>query len=189
MWKKLKRKLKSQKGFSLTEVLAAVLILSMVSSVVAGGIPVARDAYEKVTLSANAQVMLSTAITALRNELSTASEIKSDGAKKIEYYSAAIKNQCAIGITDQTGRENGGIWQTLYSSSDADTQIWKKLVSDAVGAEKPGENRLFVTYNTISAPVNGIVTVTGLRVLDSKQGNKILAHMDSNLKIRVIMGK
>lgn len=180
---KLKRKLRSIKGFSLTELLAAVLILSMVSSVVAGGIPVARDAYEKVTLSANAQVMLSTAITALRNELSTASDIQSVDGTKIEYYSAAIKNQSAIGI------ESGGIMLTLYSRSSEETQIKKKLVSDSVGAEKPGKERLFVTYNSISPPVNGVITVTGLEVLDSKQANKPLAHMDSDLKIRVIMGK
>ena len=69
------RKIDNKKGFSIAELLVAILILSMVSIVVAGGIPVARDAYYKITVSANAQVMLSTAISSLRNEIGTASAV------------------------------------------------------------------------------------------------------------------
>ena len=69
-------KIREKAGFSIAELLVAILILSMVSTVVAGGIPVARDAYNRITVAANAQVLLSTAIYSLRSELSMASEIE-----------------------------------------------------------------------------------------------------------------
>ena len=80
----VRNKLNRRKGFSLTELLAAVLILGMVSSVVAGGIPVARDAYNKVTVSANAQVLMSTTISALRSQLGVA-KIVDDDEMSIKY--------------------------------------------------------------------------------------------------------
>ena len=50
---RIRRKLKSRHGFTLAEVLMAVLILLMVSSVVAGGVPVAANAYYKVVTNRN----------------------------------------------------------------------------------------------------------------------------------------
>ena len=61
--KKIRNKLHNRKGFSLAETLMAVLILLMVSAVVAAGIPMAREAYEKAVDAANAQTLLSTTIT------------------------------------------------------------------------------------------------------------------------------
>ena len=62
--KSIKRKLNSKKGFTIAEMLVAIIILLMVSSIVASGIPVARDAYEKVVLTSNAEILMSTAISA-----------------------------------------------------------------------------------------------------------------------------
>ena len=64
---KLKKRLKNQAGFSLAETLLAVLIMLLVSVIVANGIPVARNVYNNVIVGANAQVLLSTTVTALRN--------------------------------------------------------------------------------------------------------------------------
>jgi len=49
-------KMKSQAGFSLAETLVAILILLLVSVIVANGVPVAQNAYEKVVVGANAKV-------------------------------------------------------------------------------------------------------------------------------------
>ena len=78
----IRKKLKSRAGFTLAETLLAVAILMLVSVIVATGIPVARKAYEKVVLSSNAETMLTTAISSLRNELGTAAEIKLDDSNE-----------------------------------------------------------------------------------------------------------
>ena len=49
-------------GFTLGETLLAVLIMLLAASIMVSGIPAARAAYEKVVLSSNAEVLLSTAV-------------------------------------------------------------------------------------------------------------------------------
>ena len=48
MEQRIIRKLRSNDAFTLAETLLAILILLMVSAIVAAGIPVAKNAYEKV---------------------------------------------------------------------------------------------------------------------------------------------
>ena len=98
-------KIREKAGFSIAELLVAILILSMVSTVVAGGIPVARDAYNKITVSANAQVLLSTAIYSLRSELSTASELKIIG-NEIHYRSGKNGHESKIYVGPASSDEN-----------------------------------------------------------------------------------
>ena len=65
-----------------------ILILLMVTSIVAAGIPVAATAYSKVVMASNAQLLLSTTMTNLRDELATATNIevvKNDDDVKIRY--------------------------------------------------------------------------------------------------------
>ena len=71
----MKKKLKNRKGFSLAEVLVAVLIMAMVTAVVAAGMPSAINAYHSIVDHANAQLLLTTTTNALRNELDLAKEI------------------------------------------------------------------------------------------------------------------
>ncbi len=65
----LKKLKKGKAGFSLAETLIAILILLMVSAIVAGAMPAAASAYQKTVDAANAQILLSTAMTVLRDEL------------------------------------------------------------------------------------------------------------------------
>lgn len=74
----IKRKLKSTAGFTLAETLLAVLILLLVSVIVARGVPAAKNVYEKVFIGANAQALLSTTISALKDELGTAWDVSTE---------------------------------------------------------------------------------------------------------------
>ena len=60
---------RGRSGFTIAETLVAVLILLMVSSVVAAGIPAAKSAFEKVVVGANAEILLSTSVASLRDQL------------------------------------------------------------------------------------------------------------------------
>lgn len=65
-------RMRSQAGLSLVELLAALLIASLVSIIMATGIPTAIRAYQRVVDSSNALLLLSTTTNRLRSELSVA---------------------------------------------------------------------------------------------------------------------
>ena len=103
--KNMTQKLKKSAGFTLAETLITVLILLMVSAVVAGGVPAAANAYRKAVDAANAQVLLSTTVNALRSELSTAWGISDDSdGKTLTYYSVrtGAKTKLFNGSGDQS---------------------------------------------------------------------------------------
>ena len=65
LYKKLNRK----NGFSLTEVLTTMIIMSFVGIMVTSGILSSARVYKQITESSNAQLMLSNTITALQDEI------------------------------------------------------------------------------------------------------------------------
>ena len=182
--KRSKKKLHNSSGFTLAETLLAVLILLMVSSIVAAGIPSAKNAYEKVVLASNAEVLLSTTITTLRNELGTAQDVKAakpgDSADTtITYYNptrgASSKLYVASG-----GENDKEIMFQRYFSADG-------LINDYDAAplvsSKTATQDLYVTYTSVTYD-KGIVTFSGLSV-NRTSGTEGLASRDE-LSIRVI---
>lgn len=65
----LRTLLRDQRGFSLTELLATLIIVTLATIMVATGLPAAIDAYHNMVDVSNAQALLSTTTTILRNEL------------------------------------------------------------------------------------------------------------------------
>lgn len=68
----IKNKIRQKAGFSLTEMLATVLIMSLVTLAIAGGITTAVRVYRQITLKADAQTLLATSIAALNTDLASA---------------------------------------------------------------------------------------------------------------------
>ena len=179
---KQNRKL-NKKGFTLAETLMAVIILLLVSTIVATGIPVAKNAYDKVIVGANAEVVLSTAITTLRDELGKATGTietpnDSEGNTWITYTSpnSGVKSKICL--------DDGAIKYikiVTNPDADADPDNSRPLVSEAAST-----SALYVTYDTI-AYSNGIVTITNLKVNRTTGDKKTLASLDV-LEIRVISG-
>ncbi len=99
---KAREKLNSRAGFTLAETLLAVLILLLVSTIVATGMPVARTAYEKVVLTSNAETLLTTAISTLRNELGTAWKVEQPSANVVVYFSASTGTRSKLYIDGGT---------------------------------------------------------------------------------------
>ena len=86
---KQKNQKRNRGGFTLAETLIAVLILTMVAGIVAGGIPAARNALDKAVDVSHSQLLLSTTMTSLRNELATARSITCASEPNGENGSAA----------------------------------------------------------------------------------------------------
>ena len=101
--KKVLRNLNNKSGASLAEMLITVLILLMVSSVVAGGVPAAARAYQKAVDAANAHALLSTTVNALRSELSTAWGVDVDAdSNTVIYYSARTGAKTKLYVDNHT---------------------------------------------------------------------------------------
>lgn len=97
-----KNRIRNRKGFTLAETLLAVLILLLVSSVVAAGMPAVKQAYEKVVLASNAELMLSTAVATLRDELGTAWDVQEVAGGGVIYYSADTGNRSKLYVDTAT---------------------------------------------------------------------------------------
>lgn len=195
------RKLKEKRGFTLGETLVAVLILLMVVGVIGGAIPAAGKAYVKVVDGANAQILLSTAMTVLRDELSTASDIKvnqkdpnvpadsseensdfADGNFVIQYKNN--NGWCRI-VCRNTGSNMGIEIQYRQPDEIAGTGKYKyernrNLVSEKASA---GDMYLAVTKVEVKATDKNVVSFEGLTV---KQKGKTADLASADFVIRSV---
>ncbi|MBR6220467.1 MAG: prepilin-type N-terminal cleavage/methylation domain-containing protein [Clostridia bacterium] len=177
---RLRRKLKNRKGFTLAETLLAVLILLLVSAIVANGIPVARNVYQRVVLAANAQDMMATAVSALRDELGTAWDVRVENVEKkkyLTYFSSGTGARSKIFLSNDTDaqimlQENTAV--TDLGVADNDKSTARVLVADKEKQES--SSRLYVSYRDV-AYSNGKVTFTNLQAGTAE--NRDMATVDS----------
>ena len=167
MEKKNNQKIHNRKGFTLAETLLAVLIQLMVSQIVATGIPVAKNAYEKVVLTSNAEVLLSTAVTALRNELGTAREIDIPDSQTITYLNSTRGSMSKIGMETDPADSVQMIMLHRYAAVNGigtDSGAERLISKEAATAD------LYVTFAAVtSAPLSSdpdstVVTFTDVSV-------------------------
>lgn len=163
----------------------AMLILLMVSAVVAAGIPAAVRSYNKVVDKSNAQVMLSTTMTVLRDELKSATEVEVDDAKSmISYFNSADLYYTIFKELQETDEDNGIIKNQImideYAYGSGSGNAYEhELVSTAAGGRT-----LYVTYGSVEFDSDkGVVTFKGLAV-HKINGDHPLADVEE-YKIRV----
>ena len=170
--KRIRQKIKSRLGFTLAEMLMAILILLMVSSVVAGGVPVAANAYYRVVDAANAQVLLSTTVTMLRRELAFASACKlKEQSTEIDNYTNGENRQ----VMTLVSKEKDGI-QLDWGEGDAKQS--EPLVRKAAATKG-----LYTTFEKITYS-DGYFTVEKLQVEKDGYDNPLASVQE--LKIRAI---
>ena len=145
-------------GYTLAETLLTVLILLMVSGIVATGVPVAKNIYEKVVLGANAQVLLSNAVTSLRYELGTAMNVQIEGTS-LTYTSAhsGMRSQIFLGGTGTEGEQSGHSVSEGIVLSEFDGQSVKRLVSRGAGGTNNTRGNMFVFYESVTREEDRLV--------------------------------
>ena len=149
VWKKTRK----NAGFSLGETLIAILILLMVSAIVAGAIPTASHVYAKTVDAANAQVLLSTTMTVLRDELGTATDVKAETDGITLTYN---KGSRSIAYTE----DPAGIW-LRYKRKDADgNDVTEPLL---LVSQKAATKDMVVSYTGVTVDEETI-TFSGLQV-------------------------
>lgn len=168
------KKLKTNAGFTLAETLITVLILMMVTSVVAGGIPSAVTAYSKAVDAANAQVLISTTVNALRSELTTAKDVH-------------LSEEGVIYISPDTGSKTK-LYQTSdgimvqdflkYDETGPQTQGEKEVEARKLVSDKTITDTLQVSYSSVSwnAADSEVLQFNGLTVM---KGNTEIVTIDN----------
>lgn len=172
---------RARSGFTLVETLLALVILVVLTGIVAMGVPVAFDTYKKAVDGSNAQVLLTTTSTVLRDELGLSPQIAiQDG--QIYYVSG------------------DGYWASLESTSEG-------IVKHVYQGTEPGEGEpdnspvmlvsaaaqtdsLRVVYDSIDY-ADGVFTVEGLKVVSAADASAVYADLgeqaNGRYEIRALM--
>lgn len=176
-------RLKSQAGFTLAETLLAVLILLLVSGIVATGVPVAKNVYEKTIVAANAHVLLSTTVSALKDELGTAWDVDVKPGS-ITYFSADTGTKARLYLSDdkktimiQDYAEVDGLIITDGGIGTSHPLVSDKTATDDLYVTFPVENITMTDKDAIC--INTIVVYKGsnpLAKLDSLVIRPISIH-------------
>ncbi len=180
------RKKRNRSGFTMAETLIAILILLMVSAIVAGAIPTASNVYAKTVDAANAQVLLSTVVTVLRDELSTAVSIEDPVGTTIDYVNGNDGyRRLVLKKSGDAGVAEPGIWLCVGKLNPTTNSIDYTEPGDGesrllVSKEATTKN-LVVSYESVSFS-NGMVTFSKLKV---ERGNVTVASRD-NFSIRTV---
>jgi Tfp pilus assembly protein PilV len=187
MMVKIKHKLGKDRGMTVLETLISMFILMMVTVVVATGIPTAANAYSKVLDSANAQILLSTAMTKLRDELETADNIKVDGTSIT--YTTNSYGESMIYLNQKSGHGHINavrLWE--YIIGEATDAAQDDAVSNNINrllvSQKASNDNLYLTYDYITYKKGtNYITFEGL-VVKKKDTDQTLAEpVDYSVKL------
>ena len=121
------RCVRSRAGMTLTEMLAAVLILAMSAVAVAGGVAAVKDAYRKTTEKAEAQQVLATTVELITDVLSEAQQVRFGGDCGPEFFSGETGDWMRLSVVpyQAAGEEWAGICKAYLGD---DTKV--PLLSD-----------------------------------------------------------
>lgn len=186
--------LRSKAGMTLTELLAGILILSMLGLLVTGGVNVVRRVYQKVTAKAEAQQVLVTTVELVTNELAGALEI--DGSSE-NLRILSEKNGIWFFLQSTDGL---GICKVYVSEDEADAGSGADISSDTGAETYTGvypllssgamANKFYTTFDSCSY-ADGCFTITNLGVYEKRQKEteenaQTPAAELSELKIRAV---
>lgn len=71
--RRLRDKIHSEEGFTLSETLMTVVLIGLITMAMAGGIVAAKNVYQRISLRADAQTLLATTVSAITEDLSSVS--------------------------------------------------------------------------------------------------------------------
>lgn len=182
---KTKKKLSSDLGFSLVESMICMLVVGLVSVTMVTGIQCSVHAYQKVIDEANGRVLLSTAMTMLRNELSTA-EVTPTAAGTIRYKNADGE-LCTLEVVDGTEET---ITVTEYRTVSAGGTVQQIEVPVEKTVQKGGKAMLL--RGGTNAPLVEPTTATGgMQVTygDVSLSGKLLTFTDLHVYLPEADGK
>ena len=169
---------RNNKGFSLAEMLMAILILLLATGLIAAGIPSAIRTYRKVMDTVDGQIFMSTTMTCLRDELDSARdiEIKDNTIKYIDAngFSCTMKliteddesnDEKGIFIVRKNPFKTGASYVGVngaYSNEEVDIPLVSKSAADY---------RFYAQFSSVTKS-GSTITFANLKTIDSSAGKK-----------------
>lgn len=141
MKQKLLHKLNKRQGFSLTEMLATVLIMGFVGIIITTGAATVQRVYRKVVAHANAQTALTTTITLMKDQL-------------------AFADPESIGNGSETGTGFGNSQTIVFRNLNSGEQTITLNPGTASGTTNIDLNAAAGVTNGPTGVVNGVGSVT-----------------------------
>gem|GEM_PF-1234797 len=181
----MKKLRKSRAGFTLAETLICVLILLMVSAIVGAAIPSAANAYKNAVDAANAQVLLSTTLTALRDEFSTAKQVQwTSGENTVTIYNGkGVREITAYGEGDTppSGADAPGVWVRADKEYDPQTGVEFEEVPTLLVSAVAATSDMYVVFSISSISDDGVIMLENVQVLKSIDGktDPVLAEQET----------
>lgn len=176
----IKNKIAEKTGFSLTELLATTLILSLVTATIASSIPGAIRAYRTVVDVANANILLTSTITKLRSELTGASEIKISSDNKTVDYTNGKGVLCRIEFVVSNDKAKG-IYYYEFKGADKIITEGYLLVSQEAASKD-----MYVKGSVEKDDQNGVLRFTDVSVC---KDNRDITQSDINFTVRLLSPK
>ena len=151
-------KLRDSGAFTLAEALVATIILLLVSVIMITGIPAAINAYNNVVIASNSEALLST-MSALRNELATAKDIRVESDQEISYYNPAISARSKIRCSGtDIMLQRYAVDETLGNEGSDEVRLVSEAASDK-------DKQLHIVFDEVQYDSDsGVVTFSSLNV-------------------------
>ena len=153
----MREKINSKSGFTLVEMLAAVAVLMLLTMMLGTGIQMALNSYRTMIAQAEVELLVSTAVDALADDLRFARDVKADPvSKKLTSYTSDSFGENTELALGETGSDNEG--QIMASGK-------RFLSTGAYGAKVDGNKRAYritdmtIKYNEAKNTFNIQLTV------------------------------
>lgn len=191
--KTMARRLKAQQGFSLMEMLAVIVVMTLVGIMMATGIPAAQRAYLGAVDAANAESVLFTTVEQLRSKLSTAGktvnanpESEKTGRVIVSYEDVSSDVNTSI-----VQVKNEGIYIDRWSSIDDESVVPEREKLIPAPLEAGAKDQLIVQFKSgglagIFPKEAGLFTIKGLEVIREGE-TEPLAELDTEVTVRSIV--
>jgi len=162
--------LRSQKGFSLTELLVTLVLVGLITTAVASGIAMVALSYTRVVDRADAEQLLSTTVSRITDELSFAEQYdaanpvkRSTDNKTVDFVSGLTGMKVRIAANGSAGdasADNSLHMYYYYVKETAEADL-----TDIPLYDKKLKDRMTITYDTITYDKdNGLFTIKDLGV-------------------------
>lgn len=167
MKQKLLHKLNNRRGFSLTEMLATVLIMGFVGIIITTGAATVQRVYRKVVAHANAQTALTTTITLMKDQLAFADPESITGSGTTISFQNLNSGEQKITLNPGTANRGFTLTYTAGDGTGTASMTTLPLLSDSAITSD-----LCVCFDTDGGftwdPITKVITVTNLVAKDTR---------------------